>query len=331
VAENVNVVSSGPTREQVSVIARDPELRKLRPASPEYQAAFAKKFPINGTNTSASAAEVKEEKVKTNEVSGQTEASTDDESADDKALSAKAQKRIATLVKERNLEKAERSKLEARIAQLENAGKTPQQAAKQAKAETQANTAEYTKPKPKLSDFDNIEAYNEAYFDWKTDKRDYEQEQKSKVKTAQESGAKVMTKFYDEGSKLEKELGLGEGDFRTLTSDLGFKTPPTTIEAIVESPFGAKIALELANLDDSEKERVGRMTAVQQVAYIGKLEAKFESKRQQVTETVSAAKAPGKPLKKGTGSATSTTVSPGMSFKEYEAARKAQRPDKFRR
>jgi hypothetical protein len=329
--ENVSVVQSGPTREQVSVIARDPELRKLRPNTPEYQAAFEKKFPINGTQSSASAAESKDEPVKTNnEVSGQTEASDDGVDAEDKALSVKAQKRIALLTRERNQERGLATQLQARIAELENAGKTPRQAEKQATAETQ-QTTEFTKAKPKLSDFKNIEEYNEAYFDWKSDKKDFEVEQKSKAKTTQESVASVMNKFWDEGSKLEKELGLGEGDFKALVSDLGFKTPNSTIQAIVESPFSAKIAIELANLDDTEKERIGKMSPIQQIAFVGKLEAKFESKKQQATETtVSAAKAPGRPLKKGTG-VSSTAITPKMGFKAYEAARKAQRPDMFRR
>jgi hypothetical protein len=87
----------------------------------------------------------------------------------------------------------------------------------------------------------------------------------------------------------------------------------------------------LANLDDAEKSRVEKMTAIQQIAYVGKLEAKFEAKKQ-TTETpaISAAKAPGRPLKKGTG-VQSTTITSGMSYKEYKAARKAQNPERFRR
>jgi len=333
VAENVEVQpSSGPTREQVALIAKDPELRRLRPNTPEYQAAFEKKFSSNGTETPASAAEGKVEKVETKkQVSGQTEASDDGVDAEDKALTVKAQKRIAALVKERNLEKAERTKLEARIAELEKAGKTPAQATKQAAAETQTTTTQFDKPKPKLSDFKNIEEYNDAFFEWRTEKRDFEAEQKSKAKAAQESSAKTYNDFLEQGKKVAKEQGLDEGDFEALVNDPdGVKTFPGTKQAIIESPFGAKIALELANLDGTERARVEKMTPIQQIAYVGKLEAKFEAQKQASATTVSAAKSPGKPLKKGTG-VTTTAISPGMSFKAYEAARKAQRPDVFRR
>jgi hypothetical protein len=332
-AENVNASSNpGLSREQVSVIVRDPELRKLKPGSEAYQAAFEKKFPKDGTPTSESASDGVGETVKTNkEASSQTDASDDKTNVDgDDALSARAQKRIAALVKERNLEKAERTKLETRIAELEKAGKTPVQAEKQATAEAKADTTGFTKPKPKLSDFKNLEDYNEAYFDWKTDKRDFEVEQKSKTKAAQESSAKTYNEFLEHGKKLEKEMGLNEGDFEALVNDKdGVKTFPSTKQAIIESPFSARIAFELANLDEAEKSRVEKMTAIQQIAYVGRLEAKFEEKKSK-TETVSAAKAPGRPLKKGTGGSTATITS-GMSYQEYKAARKAQNPEKFRR
>lgn len=333
-AENVSVVQPVITREQVSVIARDPELRKLRPGTNEYQAAFEKKFPTEGTTKPAeSEPAVKSEKVETKEVSATTEASDDKANVDgDDALSAKAQRRIANLVKERNLEKAERTKLEARIAELEKAGKTPAAAEKQATAETKPDSTEFSKPKPKLSDFANYVDYTDALTDWKLEKRDFDGEQKSKAKAAQESSAKTYNTFLENGKALAKELGLDEGDFEALVNDVdGCKTYPATKQAIVESPFGARIAMEIANLDDAEKSRIERMTPIQQIAYVGRLEAKFDVKKQTTeTQAVSAAKAPGKPLKKGTTGAV-TGVTPGMGFKAYEAARKAQNPNVFKR
>jgi hypothetical protein len=331
VAENESVVQPGLTREQVSVIVRDPELRKLKPGSEAYQAAFEKKFPKDGTQTSESASDGNSDKVETNKkASGQTDASDDKTNVDgdDSALSAKAQKRIAALVRERNLEKAERTKLETRITELEKAGKTPVQAERQATAEAKTDT----KTKPKLVDFKNYDDYYEAMADWKFEQKEIEKEQKSQTKAAQESSAKTYNDFLDHGKKLEKEMGLNEGDFETLVNDKGgVKTFPSTKQAIIESPFSARIAFELANLDEAEKSRVEKMTAIQQIAYIGRLEAKFEDKKPKTeTQAISAAKAPGRPLKKGTGSST-VTVSSGMSYKDYKAARKAQNPEKFRR
>jgi len=329
---NVSVVQPELTREQVSVIVRDPELRKLRPGSSEYQTALAKKFPSDGTKPAASEPVVKSEKVKTNEAPAKAEASDDEtiEGIDRNAVSTAVNKKIAKLISERNAEMALRTSLEKRIADLENQGKTPKAAETQAKAEVQQG-AKFDKAKPKLADFGNIEDYNDAYADWKYDKREFETAQQSRTNAAQDSDKAVFTKFWGEGSKLEKELGLDEGDFKTLIENDGVKKYPSTVRTILESEVGPAIAYELANLDEAEKERFGKMTDTRQVAYIGRLEAKLEKKQEtKETPAISAAKAPGKPLKKGTGGSVATVTS-GMGFKEYEAARKAQNPERFRR
>jgi len=329
----VDSVDSGVTREQVSAIARDPELRRLKPGSNEYQAAFSKKFGNNDSKSTGSAPAASANKAETKEVSSQTEASTGD-SGEDADLPTRAQKRIAKLTAERNLEKAENAKLAARIAELEKAGKTPAQAEKQATKEVQAQpTGGFDKPKPKLGDFKSLEDFNDAYFDWKTEKTEFERSQKTKVKEQTETHAKSYNAFLEKGKEVAKENGLEEGEFKTLIENDEVRKYPDTVREILDSPYSAKIAFELANLSEDEKSKFSNLSPSKQIAYVAKLDAKFEGLKQkaETPKAISAAKAPGKPLRSGTGSGIPTQITSGMTFKEFEAVRKAQRPDLFRR
>lgn len=314
----------------VRAVIKDPELRSLRPGSDEYQAAFTKKFGEgNDTKKAESAAVTTTESKTKKEVSGEdkTTTSTDDNDTERSELSKKAQKRFDKL-------NAEKKSLEARIAELEAAGKTPKQAEKQAERETQAApSSTFDKPKPKIEDFKLVSEYQEALTDWKLDKRDFDKDQTAKAKTAQDSSKKAYETFAEKGTKLEKEMGLEPGDFQIITNDEGFKTWDTSKAAILESEFGPQIALEIAS-DDGLKDKFSKMTAVQQLTFIGKLEAKFESKKQSSagsSTTHSQAKPPGKSLAKGTSGPTTGIVPSPKDFKAYEAWRKEQRPDKFKR
>jgi hypothetical protein len=326
-----DVLNGAPVKlapEIVRAVARDPELRALRPGSQEYKSAFEKKFPNKNESTES---ETVAREPTTQAKTEVHETSTDDERT---AISKKVQKRFDKLT-------AERDGLRARIAELEKAGATPKQAEKQAEAETKPaaqSGAKFDKPKPKASEFKGanaLEDYTEAVAEWTSDKRDFEREQKARAKAADDSRTTSVNKFFKDGEELGKEMGLNDGDFTALVNDDGVKKYPETLGAILESPFAAHIALELANLDDAVKEKISKMTPVQQVAYIGKLEAKAEAKAEAKsaagTRTISGAKAPGKSLQKGSGGTNTKAYSPGMDFKSYEQMRKEQRPEKFRR
>jgi hypothetical protein len=326
-----DVLNSAPVKLDpaiVRAVTKDPELRSLRPGSAEYQAAFAKKFGESDTKKTESATVTTEkgQEAKT-EVSGEgkTTTSTDENDTERSELSKKAQKRFDRIT-------AEKKALEARIAELEAAGKTSKQAEKQAEKEQAAPSSTFDKPKPKIEDFKRIDEYTEALSDWKYDKREFERDQTTKAKTAQETSKKAYETFAEKGTKLEKELGLAPGDFQIVTNDEGFKLWDTSKAAIVESEFGPQIAFEIAS-DDGLKEKFSKMSAVSQLTFIGKLEAKFESKKQSSsgTNTISQAKPPGKSLAKGVSGPTSGLKLNPKDFKSYEAARKEQRPDRFKR
>jgi hypothetical protein len=323
----------------VRAVTRDAELRSLRPGSAEYQAAFTKKFgDKTDTPTKTESTAVTEEpktEAKTEATENTETSTTDDETA---GLKAKAKRRFESLSVEKKALSEENKSLKARIAELERTGVTPKAAEKQATAEQkqESNSEKFDKPKPKASDFKGanaLEDFTEAMGEWSAEKRDFEREQKAKAKSVEDSYQARVNKFFEEGKKLALEKGLEEEDFKALVTDDGIKAYGSTREAVMESPFGAHIALELANSDDATKERISKMTPVQQVAYIGKIEAKYEAleegKKTGGSAKISGAKAPGKSLQKGTAS--TKAYHPGMDFKSYEAMRKEQRPEKFKR
>jgi hypothetical protein len=326
-ADVVNDSSAHPrlSKEIVSAVVNDMELRALRPGSDEYKAAFEKKFPNKSTPKTASAPVTNSEPVETKGSETKTEPS--DTTSDDTEIvpSKRAQSRIDKLVKERNLEKAENAKLAARVAELEGKGKP---VVKPAETAPPSNEPVYDKPKPKIGEFKNLEEYQDAFTDWKLEKRDFEREQKAKTVEAQGKMTKTFETFFEKGAELEKELGVDSGDFKLVVTAEDFRISDPARDAILESPFSAQIAFDLAS-NDTEKTNFNKMTPAQQVKYVGRLEAKFEAKAAEVkeTKTISSSRAPGRPLPKGTQSPVPQGFNfrKGMSVKEYEAQRTAQR------
>lgn len=329
-AEEVSNSNAQPlqlTAAQVSAIASDKELRSLNPSSEAYAAAFEKKFPSKNTKTESApvASTEKETDKKVSETPTET-------SNDREGLSTRAQKRIDKLTAEREAEKANSAKLAARLAELEKA-QQPTQKKETVKAPETASS-DFKTPKPKLDDFNSNAEFIEALSDWKLDKREFERDVATKTKTVQESREKTLKTFFDSGKEFEKEMSLDAGDFELTVNDPdSTKTYPDTKAAILESPFNVQIAYELATLSDAEKARVEKMSVQQQLTYVGKLEAKFESKKQaaEETKTISSARAPGKALQKGKLGTAVQKITAGMSFKDFEAVRKEQHPDKYRK
>jgi hypothetical protein len=321
---NANAQSQQLTKEQVNAIASDKELRSLRPNSPEYKAAFEKKFPSKSTPKATSAVDDSAKKVKA-EVSGtNNDSETGDNTSTDNGSSQKGiEKRIGKQKAELEMTRSENEKLRAELAALKN-GK-PQET----KATTQPSV-QFDKPKPQRKDFKSDEEFVDGMTDWKLDKRDFEKEHGAKVKAAIDTRQSKVKKFTESGKALEKELNLEEGSFDLVVEDKDFGLWESSREAILDSEFGPQIAYEIAS-DDDEKAKFSKMTAVQQLTYIGRREARLEAKKQQASSSdkkqISSARAPSKGL--GVGSVTGATpgfsYKPGMSTKEYEAGRLAER------
>jgi len=325
----VDVQNPAPVRlapEIVRAVSKDPELRSLRPGSAEYKTAFEKKFPNETKPVASETTGSKPEKVETksDEVpADKTATSTDDDAG--LAKGPRGKTRIKELIRES-------TELKARIAELETAGKTPKQAEKQAEAETrQAPSSGFDKPKPKAADFKDLSDFNEALNEWQWEKRDFEREQAGKQKTATEQANKAFADFNKKGTEFAKEAGVDQEEFDLVVNEI--KLYPASRYTVVNSEFGPQIAYEIGS-NDEMKAKFEKMSELQQVTFIGRLEAKFEAKKEASTESskpVSGAKAPGKPLQKGTSGPTTGVKLAPKDFKAYEAMRKEQQPNKFKR
>jgi hypothetical protein len=324
---NANAQPQQLTKEQVNAIASDKELRSLRPNSPEYAAAFEKKFPSKSTPKSTSAVDDSAKKVKA-EVSGTNKDSetVDKTTTDDGPSQRGIEKRIGKQKAELEMTRSENEKLKAELAALKSGGGGK---AQETKAPTQPTT-QFNKPQPQRKDFKSDEEYQDAKVDWKFDKKDFEREHGARVKAAVETHQTKVTKFTEAGKALEKELGLEVGAFDLTVNGEDFKTWDSTKEHLLSSEFGSQIAWEIAS-DEEEAAKFSKMTAIQQLTYIGRREERLEAKKQQASSSdkkqISSARAPSKGLQVGTvtGATPGFSYKPGMSQKDYEAGRLAER------
>ncbi|MGH7744491.1 MAG: hypothetical protein ACREQ5_06675, partial [Candidatus Dormibacteria bacterium] len=309
------------TPAQVSAVVMDPELRALRPGSPEYQAKLVAKFaPAKDTATVESTdTEQDDEESANDDVS---EGSTPDEVSTDAKVTAKKgiDKRISNLTAKSKLLEEENAKLRADAEALKSAGKskeTPTSA---------SNAVQYDAPKPKIDDFRTMSEFQEALTDWKIDKKEFDRDQSKRETEFRTNAQKDFETFRENGKKLESELELEEGSFQLLMEDLR-STDTAPVMVLQTSPNGAQIAYDIAS-NEAELTKFNNMNPAQQLVYIGKAEAKYETKKQTATgtKTLSSAKAPGKTLAKGSVSLTKgIEFKTGMTSKQFEAMLNAQR------
>lgn len=331
----VDVQKSDLSREQLVSLVKDPELRKLRPGSTEYQAALNKKFGTSTSKPSESAPDASKSQEPTKseskvDSSGGQEPPVEDKTRDEKP--DRLQSRFDKLTKRA-------SDAEKRVKELEtelNASKSaPKSDAKapDSKATTE-EAPKFEKPKPDLSKFNNLVDYQEALTDWKLEKRDFEAEQKRSVRETEQSQRQNWQEhvetFQSKGKELEKALNLKLGEFKIVTGREDLVLQGAAMHEVITSELGAQIAWELANMSDEEVETFSKKSDVQQVKFIARLEERLESQNKQKTETktVSGAKPPARSVPKSgvsLATATSTGFRPGMSVREYEAARLERR------
>lgn len=166
----------------------------------------------------------------------------------EKALLAKAQD-----------EKRKRQALEQKVAELEQ---------KQQKPEPQPEELPHgIGPKPALEQFDSYEDWVEALSDWKTDvklaRRDQQAQQREAATKRQQADAKARESYADFDEVMESlpQVAMSQ----------------VAIDSIVESDHSADLLYHFGKNPD-EAERISRMTPVQQVKAIGRLESQFDKK-----------------------------------------------------
>ena len=293
-------------KENVSEILKDPELRKLKPGSDEFKTGVETKF---NNKDSASVTETSP-KVKVEE------GETDDEKVN---VSHNVQKRFDKLTKQRQEAREEADKLKARIQELESKH-TPKE---EVKTQTIPESS-FNKSKPSMGDFDTLANYNEALWDWKAEKKDFDTKVESQRQEHLANVDKIINNFRSNGATIEKELGLQPGEFDVIVGSDDFIMTDMAKQAFFESPYGAQIAFDIAS-DDTLKQDFASMSSLRQVAYIGKLETKFENSESssKTKQKLTQAKRPDAKIPKG-GKTTPSSVAP-TNPSDYKSWRNAQR------
>jgi hypothetical protein len=164
-------------------------------------------------------------------------------------------------------------------------------------------------PKPKFSDYNDIEAYTEAVTEWKMEQK----LQATLQQRDQQNAQKTLEQSYNQ---RVQEFVKQKPDFADVlaASDLQISKPVT--ELIFESEVGPAIAYYLAE-NEEETERINRMSPARQLAEIGKIEAKLATPVVKEKKRVSQAPAPVKPVQGGAPVAAKSLDDPNLSPEDW--------------
>ncbi len=300
----------------VTQIIRDPEIRKLPVGSDEYKVAVAK---LTDKKTPEATAEAEGDDQASTETTG--------EDGDDQPKPKKKglERRFSELTSERDQARAKAAELESRLKALEANAEVVQSQ----KQEVQFTGQDFSTPKPDVNKFDTYADYLEALSDWKADKRDFDREQAQVVRQAQEKQKEVVG-TWDSREKETKARVEGYDQLVDQEFVGKFTTKVASREAmmyLLESENGPDLLYDLAE-DDEKLQNFKSLSPVRQVAFLSKLELKFEKDAKPSTQktTVSKAPSPSSALPKGKTISTKT-IDPSQGFKdnsEYRAWRASQ-------
>jgi len=288
--------------EVANAIVKDPELRKMSPGSDEFNAAVTK---LTEKSAQAPASEAKNE-------------TTNDEEPK-KSSKSGLEKRFSTLTSERDEARQKAADLEARLEALEKSKPEPVQ------KETELVNDSYSKAKPDVADFDSYSDYQEALVDWKLEKKEFDFSQKQAQAEAVKIREQVVSS-WDAKEAITKERVEGydqlvDSDFiKSFTSKVASKE---AMQYLLESENGPDLLFDLAE-DEAKLNGFKGMSHVKQVAYLAKLESKFEGSESEVSQkpTVSKAPAPSKGLPRGKAVLTKDISNGVQSFGDYQEWRK---------
>ena len=193
-----------------------------------------------------------------------------------------------------NLEK-ERDALKQQLAQKDGAG-----------SQDEARQVDTT-AKPKIEDYDSLEAYTEAVTDWKWTQREQEREAKQAHKAVLDTW---------EGRKQAARGKYADFD-EALATDVPIN--PAMESVLLNSEAGAEIAYWLGS-NPKESERIAHMGAIDATREMLRLEQKLSvaPAKEAPKEPVKRASAAPEPIKPVGGRATVETDPDKMSFSEYK-------------
>lgn len=219
-------------------------------------------------------------------------------------------------------------KLNARIKELESqqlAGQTPPPAAAatgNASGGTAADAPQFSKPKPKLEDFDGIEQFTEALTDWKLEAKEFDRAEAAKQQTAQQQ-AQALIGAWNDG--VERVKAAHTDYDRVIASAQDVQLPPAQQRLFLESKHGPELAYTLAQ-DPNELTKFAGLNPLDAAKYFGALEAKFSTSSAHNKTPVST-RAPRPPSTVGARSTASVDPfdpAAGDDYAGWERARNAQ-------
>lgn len=300
----------------VSAMIKDPEIRKLSPGSDEFKVAVEKlsteKVPSEAT------AEAKGD----DRASADT---TDDSDSEPRKKSKGLEKRFSQLTSERDEANRKAAELEARLKALEAQRGVQEEPAAQPLT---FKPDEFHKAKPDINSFPTYAEYHEALLDWRDEKKEWDLQQKQVIAKAQEIQKTVLTSWETREqatkNRVEGYDQLVDKDFITEFSTR--VASKESLQFLLESEAGPDLLYELAE-DDAKMAGFKSMSPVKQVAYLSKLEAKYEKSDEADSgkkSTASKAPAPSKPLPKGKSVVTGDISQGVRSFADYQAWRRNQ-------
>lgn len=219
---------------------------------------------------------------------------------------------------QRKIERLEREKkeLEERLA-AQAAGKDPKAEEKPA-AQPAPELPKFDKPKPKLEDFDSIEAFTDALTDWKADEREWKRTQADEQAKQQKEAQTVLDRWNQRKAEVQKQ----HADYDEVLEEVSdVKLSPAHQRIFLESEHGPELAYALAQ-DREALEKFAGMSPLAAARYLGKLEASLTTESAPEPETkVSSAPRPMKPI--GSSRATVSLDVSKMSPEDYRRARES--------
>lgn len=231
----------------------------------------------------------------------------------------KLEKRFSKISRQRDEAKARADALEARLRELE-AKANPQPLAQTANIDD----------KPQASQFNDAFEYAEALAEWSAEKALKDRDIAEQQRRIEEERNKVLKSWEDKVSKAKKDIP----DFTQVISDSSVVISDAVRDAILESDVGPQLLYTIAS-DDDLAESLAKMPAIKALKEIGRLEAKFEAKKEDKpkkeakTVTTSKAPAPINPLKGGKSAGADVLVDTNGefygSYAQWKAARMANR------
>lgn len=175
-----------------------------------------------------------------------------------------------------------------------------------------------TEQKPRLEDFANYEAFNEALTEWKVDQKLNANAQKRQQQERQRSNAQLQSerreRFQDSSEKARDKYD----DYDELVMSDKNKVTPTMAALIADTDEPGEIAYYLAK-NPEEARRIASLPPTKAAMAIGKLEDKLAAPP---AKRVSSAPDPAKPVARGGGG--KTVALEKLSPDDFYTRRQAQ-------